>query len=149
LSIASKDSEPVKQYCQNLKHTFGSIPRKSSVSNDIVIQGFSLEGTRTVVISAFWCMDGDQDHVNLLFRHQEVIEIPFSSPFLSSFDIKECPRAVIEPVDEVGLFRPTVLKFDKHQSWLIASKFQNKSNSALVIMQMQICINSVNVNTAY
>jgi hypothetical protein len=126
-----------------LKHSFGTIPKKSSVSKDILIQGFSVEGIRTVVISAFWCLDGDENNVDLLFRHQEVIEIPFSSPFQSSFDIKQCPRPVIEPVDAVGLFRPSVLKFEKHQSWLIASKFQNKSDSVLTIMQMHMVLNSV------
>lgn len=96
-----------------------------------------------MVISAFWCLDGDQENVDLLFRHQEVIEIPFTSPFLASFEMKGCPRPVFEAIDVVGLFRPSILEFAKQQSWLIASKFQNKSNAVLTIKRMQIALNAV------
>lgn len=133
----------MKQYSQQLKYKFGSIAKRSKASNDVYLQGFSVEGTRTVVISAFWCLDGDQENVDLLFRHQDIIEIPFSNPFKPSFDMNGCPRAALDPIDPVGLFRPSVLNFVKQQSWLIASKFQNNSNSVLNIKRTQIALNTV------
>ena len=143
ISLSSVNSDSSGKYCQHLKYAIGLIPKKARISSDLFLKAFGIEGTRTIVIAAFWCLNGDQDNADLLFKHQEVIEIPFTIPFQASFDIRQMSRTVIDSLDAVGLFNPHALEFAKRQSWLIASKFQNNSTSSVTIQTIDLSFTSV------
>ena len=132
MGLKSENKESIDSYDQHLKCSLGTIGA-GTITKDILIKGFTMEGTRTLVISVFWCLKCDEKYLDRFFKHQEVLQIPFINPFKAFFDIKQIPKSVFQSLDVVGPFKPSVLRFEKQQSWLISSKFQNTSSSPLII----------------